>query len=506
MTIQSPNVESLKISSKEEKRKWRKKFVRCESLPIDLNQNQTTIISEKPPKYSQTIERYHIYNIDELPDDCQSPTAAAAANSGGPMTGYQLLILILLSYGNFWIAACVSLQAPFFPKEAESKGATPTEYGLVFGIYELMIAITSPLFGKLIANVSPLALCELGLVVSGFSTALFGLLDRLNFGVSFIIMCIGVRIIEGIASAAFMTASYAIITKEFTDRIATSFSTLQTFFGLGLILGPTLGGALYQLGGYMLPFIVLGSFLLLGGVAIFLLIEIEIKTSQQKSGNFLEFISDSGTLLDALAIAMSLNFIGFNAVTLEPHLRQFNLSPLLIGSIFIIFGATHAIITPIWGKLCENGISPKKLCIIGYLLCTVGYLFIGPQFFIPIEPQLWLIVVSLIFIGLGLASKLITAFISTLNDSINRRGFPDDMSTYGLVSAMYFSANSIGAFIGPTLGGFLLDTIGYRNSTLVILIIDLILLTLLVIYLITRNRKRRYFKSIDEIQPLLQYN
>lgn len=31
-------------------------------------------------------------------------------------------VLWALVYGNFWIAACVSLQAPFFPKEAEMKG------------------------------------------------------------------------------------------------------------------------------------------------------------------------------------------------------------------------------------------------------------------------------------------------------------------------------------------------------------------------------------------------
>ncbi|CAG2183415.1 unnamed protein product, partial [Oppiella nova] len=165
-----------------------------------------------------------------------------------PFRRKQLFILILLAYGNFWVAACVSLQAPFFPKEAESKGATPTQYGLVFGIYELMIAITSPLFGKMIASVSPVLLCEIGLFVSGFSTVLFGVLDNLPVGTPFIAMCFVVRIVEGVSAAAFMTASYVIMAKEFSDRIATTFSLLETCFGLGLILGPTLGGAFYQLG------------------------------------------------------------------------------------------------------------------------------------------------------------------------------------------------------------------------------------------------------------------
>lgn len=43
-------------------------------------------------------------------------------------------------------------------------------------------------------------------------------------------------------------------------------ASLETFFGLGLIVGPTLGGALYALGGYSLPFAVLGSALFCAAV------------------------------------------------------------------------------------------------------------------------------------------------------------------------------------------------------------------------------------------------
>jgi len=47
-------------------------------------------------------------------------------------------------------------------------------------------------------------------------------------------------------NAAFLTASFAIIAKEFPNNVATTFASLETFFGLGLIVGPTVGGSLYQ--------------------------------------------------------------------------------------------------------------------------------------------------------------------------------------------------------------------------------------------------------------------
>lgn len=34
---------------------------------------------------------------------------------------------------------------------------------------------------------------------------------------------------------------------------------METFFGLGLIVGPMVGGGLYSVGGYYLPFVVLGG-------------------------------------------------------------------------------------------------------------------------------------------------------------------------------------------------------------------------------------------------------
>ena len=42
------------------------------------------------------------------------------------------------------------IKAPFYPKEAEKKGATASEYGLVFGVFELVVFIVSPIIGKVI--------------------------------------------------------------------------------------------------------------------------------------------------------------------------------------------------------------------------------------------------------------------------------------------------------------------------------------------------------------------
>lgn len=51
----------------------------------------------------------------------------------------------------------------------------------------------------------------------------------------FITLAFVIRIIEALGNAAFLTASFAIIAKEFPDKVSLTFASLETFFGLGLI-------------------------------------------------------------------------------------------------------------------------------------------------------------------------------------------------------------------------------------------------------------------------------
>lgn len=70
-------------------------------------------------------------------------------------TKRQWLTLIVMALADFCNAICVSLQAPFFPQEAEKKGAVATEYGLVFGVFELIVFLVSPFYGQYLNRVGP---------------------------------------------------------------------------------------------------------------------------------------------------------------------------------------------------------------------------------------------------------------------------------------------------------------------------------------------------------------
>lgn len=67
------------------------------------------------------------------------------------------------------------------------------------------------------------------------------------------------RALGGIADVAAWGAVLAILLKVFPEKYASILSWTETFFGLGYMLGPALGALLYDLGGFTLPFLVVGS-------------------------------------------------------------------------------------------------------------------------------------------------------------------------------------------------------------------------------------------------------
>jgi MFS family permease len=74
------------------------------------------------------------------------------------------------------ISPAIFFQPLFFPKEAESKGATASDYGFVFGLYELVVFISSPILGKNMKRLGAKRVFNAGILVIGSCYIIFGLL------------------------------------------------------------------------------------------------------------------------------------------------------------------------------------------------------------------------------------------------------------------------------------------------------------------------------------------
>lgn len=413
-------------------------------------------------------------------------------------TKRQWCTLIVISIADFCNAICVSLQAPFYPQEAERKGCSASEYGLVFGIFEFVVFLISPIYGQHLNKIGPKITFNGGIYTTGICAILFGLLDKVEGHYPFIILSFIIRIVEAMGNAAFLTASFAIIAKEFPDNVATTFASLETFFGLGLIVGPTVGGALYQLGGYTLPFAVMGSALFLSAIlSNIVLPKHDEGTDREVGPSMFKALKIPGVLLAACSIIVTSMSIGFLQATLEPHLRIFHLSPIILGLMFVINGGVYAITAPGFGWLCDKFCLPKMVTVLGTVLIAAGFCLIGPAPFIPVPTMIWLSVMGLVLHGLGMAAQLVASFTDALRTSV-AHGFPNNLETFGLISGLWTSTFALGAFIGPSISGILYDNIGFRNATLFICVIHLLVGLIVTVYIIFSRRNVAYIELKDD--------
>lgn len=393
----------------------------------------------------------------------------------GKYTRQQWLTLIVFAIADFCSAVCVSLQAPFYPMMAESKGAKPTEYGFVFGIFELTVFIVSPIYGNYLNKIGPKFMFNAGIFTTATTCILFGFLDRINDTTAFIGLSFAVRIVEAMGNSGFLTASFSIIAKEFPEHVGATFASLETCFGLGMIVGPTLGGALFELGGYTLPFVTLGSMLILAASLTYCILPSygsDFKGESHSSGSIISLVKIPAVALAAYAIIASSISIGFLQATLEPHLRPLELSPFQLGLMFVLNGATYGLFAPLWGWLCDKAVNPRLVVIFGSFVVMVAFIIIGPTPFLPIPTTMPLCILALVLHGTGFGAELVATFTSAQRDAV-ANGFPDDIDTYGLVSGMWASTFALGAFIGPSAAGALFDLIGFGWATVFVVVLHM---------------------------------
>ncbi|XP_036727037.1 MFS-type transporter SLC18B1 isoform X3 [Balaenoptera musculus] len=381
----------------------------------------------------------------------------------------QIFVLISAASINLGSMMCYSILGPFFPKEAEKKGASNTVIGMIFGCYALFDLLASLVFGKYLVHIGAKFMFVAGMFVSGGVTVLFGVLDQVPEGPVFIAMCFLVRIIDAISFAAAITASSSILAKAFPNNVATVMGSLESFSGLGLVLGPPLGGFLYQSFGYEVPFILLGCIVLLM-VPLNMCILPNYESDPGKHSFWKLIILPKVAFISFVITSLSSGF-GF----LDPTLSLFVLEKHL----------------------------RKWLLVFGNLITAGCYMFLGPAPFLHIKSQLWLLVLILVINGISAGMSLIPAFPEILSCA-HENGFEEGLSTLGLVSGLFGALWSVGAFLGPTLGGFLYEKIGFEWAAALQGLWALTSgLVMGLFYLLEHSRRRRRFTCDQDKQSLV---
>jgi MFS family permease len=166
------------------------------------------------------------------------------------------------------LSAAVAVIIPFLPIEIENKGISSVWVGPIFAIYPVGIIVASPLVSRLVPCLGAANVIALGMAGIGISLACLGIIMYSN-NVQFIIgAALLSQFIQGVASAFIRTTCYIITTNEYTNDQEHIVGLMEGMLGIGLLVGPLIGSALYAATDFETSFLVFGAVTLATAVGI----------------------------------------------------------------------------------------------------------------------------------------------------------------------------------------------------------------------------------------------
>nr|XP_039264491.1 MFS-type transporter SLC18B1-like [Styela clava] len=381
----------------------------------------------------------------------------------------QLKCLFALSILSISDTMGFSIVAPFFPVVAEEKNLSPIDIGLVFSAFSMAGIFGSFLTGALLVRVGAKFVILAGMLWSAGATICFGLLIYAPPN-TFFYLCLLCRVMMGIGNAAAFTALFAIIFQEFADRALTVIGISESLCSIGGIVGPLIGGSLFDAGGYLVPFVFLGTlqfFVLLCCAILIPPVSVERHANAVSPAWLL--LNPHG-LFSALFVMLSFTVNSFLIANISLFLtHSFHISTFMVGVYMLVMSVFYGISTPIWGYFAETRkIGPHMMAVSCFLFGIVLSLYGPADFWRDLfgwtGPEQWLVYICAASSGVVLGGLVIPTFGEMVVAAKQMKLHDNELAEYGLVSGLWNTMFSVGDILGPSVGGVMVVKLNFENS------------------------------------------
>ncbi len=331
---------------------------------------------------------------------------------------------------------------PILPFYVESFGASAFVVTLLFATYSFFSFFSAPLLGAWSDKIGRRPV----LIISIFSTALGWLVFAAAGNLFFLFLG---RIIDGAAAGNFPIAQSYLLDIAKDDKERTSnLGLIGAVFGVGLIIGPALGGLLSA---WALDF----PFWFVGGLASinFVLALMNIpETNQNRRLDKKIEINPFKPLLGALNNkSLRLGFIAWFLFSVAIASQQsimalylnaeFDFNSLMVGLVMTAMGLILIInqgfaLKKIWLRYFKE----RFLIVWLTLLLAVGFFLMGITYFLIFS------------FGLAFVAIAQSVLRAVITSEMTRRGAGDDR---GMILGVLNSVMSLGLISGPIMAGYL---------------------------------------------------
>ena len=420
-------------------------------------------------------------------------------------------------HDNFW--------SPFLPTEFTDRGLSESTTGVIVASYDVACLMTPILiFAKKNIALNKYTFC-LSALSQGLLTILFGLSINIDSNFCFILLCIIIRVVMGIGNALLWCSGAKIFLSLFPNDAGKIFSAIPASVSIGIILGTPYGSLTYGIGGYYLPFVIVGGCETTLAIINFTVlsmnpdkffskkdITIEENDYDGKSGksycieneptssgpllsssqtggeniSVMRFLTDTGVLTLSLLLIAYTSTIGFFFVCYGPYLLNgYEIQSQHAGPYFLPYTVVRAVIAPLFGYITDHGFAGAIFACLSAIFGIPPLLIFGLAEFADGLNNIYL--VEFLIASMGVSSM--ACFVSFI--PLIRKMFQKKFGTYNTdivdtyTSGVFCVCCGTGMVFGQSfIGGIALQHMGFNYCCLIEAIILLISNTVALFYLI----------------------
>ena len=399
--------------------------------------------------------------------------------------------IILLIFMNMFSAMGYSIVAPLFPVLGKDFEISEALLGCIISTFAITNCITTPFVPKLCKRFSRIRLLYFATFFEATCTLSYSFLEKIPSLSLFLIIVFSLRIIHGIFASFIITLVYSLTCSlSDEDEIKNNLGYIEIGMSLGSSAGPLFVSIFYKIGGYKLPFLLLGLFLYIS-VYLTKILENEKldKNEIEEEPSFFKFLNNFDIILISGALILSMIAFTFYFPSLTNHLyEKYNLG-VSSSSLFFSVPLLSYLIVVNFINLISKKLGNFHSLSVGILVNVIGVYLIYPL--PPFPNNIIFIIIGLSLIGAGslvfIFSLLeLSRIIKTLSGNYDQNTIND------IASAVNNLFTGIGDLLGPIIGGALSSHFSFKISCIFIFVIFSIFYILFHIFYSKDNKNVSY--------------
>ena len=334
-----------------------------------------------------------------------------------------LKVVIVVGFALFMDYFVYGLIIPLTPHS--SAGVTGGgELALLYSAYSVGVLGGTPLLGWVGDRLGYRRPMMWGVVLSAMTVTLLALAPN------YPLLMLG-RWLQGLAAAATWTAGLSLIAVHYPAKRAEMMGYALMGSTAGLLLGPTIGGTLFHVGGYLLPFAVTGVLVAIDAILRIGLLPRD-QGGQQPSDGLRALLFDRSVIVAAAAIALAAIGWGIVEPLLPAHLSASDASPATIGVIFTTGSIVYGLFAPVVGRVSDR-IAVRNVVTGGSvaMACALPMLAVFPGI---VGAAVGFCIVSICY------AFMLNPTSAELGNAVDRHG----LTCYGAIYAVYNVAYALG--------------------------------------------------------------